>query len=220
MNAPIAANFASGQTSALLILSVSVSAELSSQLTPTVRYVHIFPETCWWMMHEQRQFQESWLDSRRKRRNGMRYNGQEVLRHHLHVLLVLSHVLVCSFGGVNIVAISRRHGSHGFNQRLNETTEVVVAMDLRKGRKEASACRVSAKQGGFVFYRTYSVNHSEAKQIIHRPVWATSRSIITFSKDINAGRVSNRFSRTEIMMSTSPGGQVSQIATASIIYDV
>ena len=50
-------------------------------------------------------------------------------------------------------------------------------------------------------------------------VFAISRSIICLIKRSACSRVSNRSSRTLMIVSTSPAGQTSQMAIARAIYD-
>jgi hypothetical protein len=52
------------------------------------------------------------------------------------------------------------------------------------------------------------------------PVRAISRSIMSFSTLTNDVLVSNRLRRTDIIISTSPGGHVSPMAIASTIYTI
>lgn len=54
---------------------------------------------------------------------------------------------------------------------------------------------------------------------MNRPVWATSRSIMSFSRESIDSRVSKMLKRTGMMVSTSEGGHISHMVIASTIWN-
>ena len=49
--------------------------------------------------------------------------------HDLHVFSVLFNILTDSFGGIHVVTVFQRHLLHHLNQRLNQTPQIIVAVN-------------------------------------------------------------------------------------------
>lgn len=52
--------------------------------------------------------------------------------YNLDVSSVLVNVLTDSFSRVHIVTVARRHLFHNLNQRLNQTPQIIITVNLRK----------------------------------------------------------------------------------------
>jgi len=143
-------------------------------------------------------------------------NLKEVSGNIFDIHLIQSDILVRSFRRINFVSGSRWHVNHGIEKRLNETSKVVISVKPRKRRKESSIWWVSSEKLCLGIYIKVRNNPSFILERI--PVWAISRSIMTLIRFNSDVRESKMFSRTAIIISTSEGGQISQIVIARTIY--
>lgn len=98
-------------------------------------------------------FQETKFHSRWKRRDGGRDDIQERGRHCLDVLLVFRHVLISSFGRIQLEATARRQICHTLDERYDEISQIVVAVCFSECRQKSGAGGIASKESRFVVYR-------------------------------------------------------------------
>lgn len=157
--------------------------------------------------------------ARRKCRNRSTNDGQERRCNEFNIPLVLFQVLVASFTWIKLVTTTRWHRQHGLYQWLYQASQVAITVDLSKCGEKSGARGIAPEKVGIIIFQNIHFNASHSMHSAESvPVRSISWSInmaINFIRDV---RLSKRLNSTDIIMSTSAGGHISQIINASTIY--
>ena len=90
------------------------------------------------------------------------YGGRDDLQergaYNLDVSSVLVDILTDSFGRVHIITMTWRHLFHDLNQRLNQTPQITVTVNLRECAKQSSRGCVPTEQGTGIIYPLFNTS--------------------------------------------------------------
>lgn len=151
------------------------------------------------------------IDVHRHHRSRVANDMQERICKYLDGLLILPYLCIGRLRRIKLEGDVRRKVVHLVEQGFDELTQVLVSMDLSKRAEKLYAHCVTSEERDVVCFG--AVQSCKAFNIVRdSQVDFTSRSMRSFRRSSRDVRVSNRLSKTGMIISSSLGGHVSQMA--------